>query len=179
MLHGYKTRGTLKNRRYSSLLHPPELLLPSLVYSSSTTLPRGDDGFNSTKKQLFIFACLRVSCMGAGLYKQAARLFAESCMDTQQIFRTIRRVPGLRVATSEHAFDVHFSLSDWCTLLRGRFWSHLDTISDDEMARGIPEVREVYGEDDAAGLTFPDRFTFIQVFRDHDGLQAETPPRKK
>ncbi len=100
--------------------------------------------------------------------KQAAALFAESCMDTERICGEIRRVPGLRVTTSEHVFNVRFSLADWCTLLRGRFWSHLDTVSDEEMERGISEVRGAYGGDDAARVAFPDRFVFIQVFRGHD-----------
>ncbi len=95
-------------------------------------------------------------------------------------------MPGLRVTTSEHVFDVRFNLADWCTLLRGRFWSHLDTVSDEEMERGISEVREAHGGDDAALVAFPDRFLFIQVFRGHDEPSAaETalgsgilPPRK-
>lgn len=89
-------------------------------------------------------------------------------MDVERICEHVRRVPGLRVATREHSFDVHINLSDWCTLLRGRFWSNLATISDDEMERGISEVRRVYRGNDAAPLVFPDRFVFIQVFRDSD-----------
>lgn len=77
-------------------------------------------------------------------------------------------MPGLRVATSEHAFDVRLNLADWCSLLRGRFWSSLETISDDDMERGISEVREVYGGNDAAPVVFPDRFVFVHVFRGHD-----------
>lgn len=89
-------------------------------------------------------------------------------MDTEKICGEIRRAPGLRVATSEHVFDVQFNLADWCTLLRGRFWSHLETIGDEEMELGISEVREAYGGDDAAAVAFPDRFLFIQVFRGRD-----------
>lgn len=100
-------------------------------------------------------------------------------MDTEHICRVLRSVAGLRVATSEHVFDVHFKLADWCALLRGRFWSHLDTISDDDMERGISEVREAYGQDDSASVTFPDRFTFVQVFRDRDQDQDhdQDPPQ--
>lgn len=87
-------------------------------------------------------------------------------MDTERICRALRSLPGLRVTTSEHVFDVHFNLADWCTLLRGRFWSSLKAIGDDDMERGISEVREVYGEDDEASVTFPDHFTFVHVFRD-------------
>lgn len=109
-------------------------------------------------------------------FPQAEREFARSCMDTEHICRLLRTVPGLRVATSEHAFDVRLNLADWCALLRGRFMSHLDTIGDDEMERGISEVHEVYGEEGAAPVTFPDRFVFIQVFRDHDA-EAEIPQK--
>lgn len=93
-------------------------------------------------------------------------------MDPASLCRTLRTVPGLQVATSEHVFSVHLTLCDWCALLRSRFWSHLDKISDEDMEREIAEVRGLYGDDDAASVTFPDRLTFVQVFRDLDGQEV-------
>lgn len=128
--------------------------------------------------ELILFCFATHVRLGDDLPTQAERQFAESCMDTERICRMLRSVPGLRVATSEHVFNVQFKLADWCTLLRGRFWSHLDTISDDDMERGISEVREAYGGDDSASVTFPDHFAFVQVFRDHDAQQAAEVPRR-
>eukprot|EP00752_Nemacystus_decipiens_P008691 g7756.t1 len=105
-------------------------------------------------------------------FPQAERKFAESCMDLEHICKILRSVPGLRVASSDHVFEVRLKLADWCALLRGRFWSHLDKISDEDMERGISEVREVYGHDDSASLVFRDPLKFVRVFRDHDAQQA-------
>lgn len=96
-------------------------------------------------------------------FPQAAKLFKESCMDVERIYASVDRVPGLHFETFERSFDVHLKLAEWCTLLRGRFWSNLASISDEEMEQGIAEVRDMYNNDDAAPVVFPDHFTFVRI----------------
>lgn len=101
-------------------------------------------------------------------FPQAAKLFDESCMDVELICKHVRDVVGLSASITESTFDVHINLASWCTLLRNRFWSHLSTISDDEMEQGISEVRKMYNDDDATPVVFPDRFTFIHICSDEN-----------
>lgn len=105
-------------------------------------------------------------------FPQAARLFNESCMDIERLHANIARVPGLRVETFNQSYEVRLDLAKWCTLLRGRFWSSLATISDEEMEQGIVEVRGMYGNDDAAPVVFLDRFSFFQISYEDEARES-------
>lgn len=105
-------------------------------------------------------------------FPQAARLFDDSCMDVERLHASIASVPGLRVETFNRSFEVRLDLAQWCTLLRGRFWSSLATIGDEEMEQGIAEVREMHGNDDAAPIIFPDRFSFFQLFCENEAEKS-------
>lgn len=95
-------------------------------------------------------------------FPRAAEAFQASCTDVAALQAEAGRIPGLRMAVEHVSVSVRLTVAQWCTLLRGRFWSHLAEMSQEEMEEGVAWVRRVHGSSDTV-LEFCDLWAMVVV----------------
>jgi hypothetical protein len=72
------------------------------------------------------------------------------------------RAVGFEASCDSRDFTVDMPAKEWFSMVRARFWSCFHPFSDEELGRGIEEIRSAWRiEDEEATIRFPDRFAFI------------------
>jgi ubiquinone/menaquinone biosynthesis C-methylase UbiE len=94
---------------------------------------------------------------GYPLFPAAYDRFAEWQPEPQDMAGMLEAA-GLTVDVMYSGFDVSIDRAEWLHLVGERWMSVLSSFPDDELERGLAEIRELFP---AETLTFDDRFAFI------------------
>ncbi|MFI7100761.1 class I SAM-dependent methyltransferase [Streptomyces sp. NPDC050161] len=95
--------------------------------------------------------------IGYPLFQAALDRFAVEQPEPERIAAAMRGA-GLETTIDYDEFQATIERETWLRLVADRWMSVLSNFSDDELARGLEEIRETHT---TPHLDFPDRFTFI------------------
>lgn len=94
---------------------------------------------------------------GYPLFPAAYDRFAEWQPEPQDM-AAILRAAGLTVEVSYAQYEVSIARDEWLRLVAHRWMSVLSSFGDDQLERGLAEIKELYEDTE---LRFTDRFAFI------------------
>ena len=93
-------------------------------------------------------------------FKKAIKSWAKSRNPDFKLIEDMQKAGFQNVKKTRQDYTLRISKKDWCTQVRGRFWSHLSKFTEKEMDEGTQEIRDNYPDQ----LVFDDRILFLEGY---------------